>query len=89
EIEKIYRDFYKDEQFIRIMPHGKIPESNWTAGSNFVNIGFETDKRLKRIIVCSSIDNLIKGAAGQAVQNMNIMMGFDENCGLDMPAMYL
>ncbi len=89
EIEKIYTEFYKNEFFVRILPHGKIPESNWVAGSNFVNIGFETDKRLRRIIVCSTIDNLIKGAAGQAVQNMNIMMGFDEKCGLDMPAMYL
>lgn len=89
EIEKIYRDFYKDSYFVRIMPHGKIPESNWVAGSNFANIGFEIDKRLNRIIVCSTIDNLIKGAAGQAVQNMNILMGFEENTGLAMPAMYL
>ena len=89
EIEKIYKDFYKDEFFIRIMPAGKIPESNWVAGSNFANIGFQIDERLKRIVVCSTIDNLIKGAAGQAVQNMNIMMGFDEKTGIDMPAMYL
>ena len=89
EIEKIYKDFYKDEFFIRIMPAGKIPESNWTAGSNFANIGFQIDKRLNRIVVCSTIDNLIKGAAGQAIQNMNIMMGFDEKAGLSMPGMYL
>ena len=71
------------------MNSGKIPESNWVAGSNFANIGFQIDERLGRIVVCSTIDNLIKGAAGQAVQNMNIMMGFEENAGLDMPAMYL
>ncbi|MBE7049870.1 MAG: N-acetyl-gamma-glutamyl-phosphate reductase [Ruminococcaceae bacterium] len=89
EIEKIYKDFYENEHFIRIMSPGKIPESNWVAGSNFANIGFQIDERLGRIVVCSTIDNLIKGAAGQAVQNMNIMMGFDEKAGLDMPAMYL
>lgn len=89
EIEKIYKDFYKDEYFVRLVPHGKIPESNWTAGSNFINIGFEIDKRLGRIVVCSCLDNLIKGAAGQAVQNMNILMGYDEKTGLDMPGMYL
>lgn len=89
EIEKIYKDFYKDEYFVRIMPYGKIPESNWSNGSNFVNIGFVIDERLDRIVVCSSLDNLIKGAAGQAVQNMNIVMGYDEKAGLDMPAMYL
>ena len=89
EVEKIYKDFYKGEYFIRIMSNGKIPESNWVAGSNFANIGFQIDERLGRIVVCSTIDNLIKGAAGQAVQNMNIMMGFEENAGLDMPAMYL
>ncbi|MBR5507552.1 MAG: N-acetyl-gamma-glutamyl-phosphate reductase [Clostridia bacterium] len=89
EVEKIYKDFYKGEYFIRIMNSGKIPESNWVAGSNFANIGFQIDERLGRIVVCSTIDNLIKGAAGQAVQNMNIMMGFEENAGLDMPAMYL
>ena len=89
EVEKIYADFYEDEYFVRLVPHGKIPESNWTAGSNFINIGFEIDKRLSRIVVCSTLDNLIKGAAGQAVQNMNIVMGYDEKTGLDMPGIYL
>ena len=89
QIEKVYKDFYKDEFFVRIMPASKIPESNWVAGSNFINIGFTVDERLKRVVITSTIDNLIKGAAGQAIQNMNIMMGFDEKAGLDMPAFYL
>ena len=71
------------------MPASKIPESNWVAGSNFINIGFTVDERLNRVVITSTVDNLIKGAAGQAIQNMNIMMGFDEKAGLDMPAFYL
>jgi len=89
DIEKVYREFYKDEFFVRIMPASKVPESNWVSGSNFINIGFTVDERLNRVVVTSAIDNLIKGAAGQAIQNMNIMMGFDEKAGLDMPAFYL
>lgn len=88
EILSIYKDFYKDEYFIRIMDEF-LPETNHVAGSNFVDIGFRIDERLNRIVVVSAIDNLIKGAAGQAVQNMNILFGLDEKTGLDMPAFYL
>ncbi|MBE7014253.1 MAG: N-acetyl-gamma-glutamyl-phosphate reductase [Ruminococcaceae bacterium] len=89
EIYEFYKEFYKGEQFIRIYEPGKLPETNHVAGSNFVDIGFKVDKRLKRVIVTSAIDNIVKGAAGQAVQNMNIMFGFNENEGLANPGFYL
>lgn len=89
EIYNIYKTFYKDEHFIRIMKPGTLPETKHVAGSNFADIGFKIDTRLKRIVVSSAIDNLFKGAAGQAVQNMNLMFGLDETSGIDVPAFYL
>ncbi len=89
EIYKIFADFYKDEHFVRVLTPGTLPETKNVAGSNFVEIGFKVDHRLKRVVVSSAIDNLFKGAAGQAIQNMNIMMGFDETAGINNPAFYL
>jgi N-acetyl-gamma-glutamyl-phosphate reductase len=89
EIYNMYKEFYKGEQFVRIYEPGKLPETNHVAGSNFIDIGFKVDKRLKRVIITSAIDNVVKGAAGQAVQNMNIMFGFNENKGLSNPGFYL
>ena len=83
DIYKIFMNQYGNEKFIRILPHGKLPETRWVKGSNFVDIGFEIDARNKRIIVCGAIDNLMKGAAGQAIQNMNLMFGWEESMGLD------
>ncbi|OGV96695.1 MAG: N-acetyl-gamma-glutamyl-phosphate reductase [Nitrospinae bacterium RIFCSPLOWO2_02_FULL_39_110] len=83
KILKIYENFYKGERFIRIMGHGKSPQLRSVLGSNYCDIGFQIDRRTKRIIVISAIDNLVKGAAGQAVQNMNIMLGFEEYAGLE------
>lgn len=84
-----YKVFYENCPFVRIYDEGKIPESKNVNGSNYIDIGLKVDKRLKRVIVVSAIDNLIKGAAGQAVQNMNIMFGFDEMAGLKTVANYL
>ncbi len=89
ELVKIYKEFYKDEYFVRIYEAGSLPETNHVAGSNFVDIGCVVDKRTKRAIVVSCIDNLFKGAAGQAVQNMNIMFGLDEKTGIGNPGFYL
>jgi len=89
EVYNIYRKFYENEFFVRICDIGTLPEVKNVAGSNFVDIGIAVDERLNRLVVVSCIDNLIKGAAGQAVQNMNIMFGFDEFVGLDMPGLYL
>ncbi len=89
ELIELYREFYKGEYFVRVYDSGSLPESNHVAGSNFVDIGLVTDKRLNRVIVISAIDNLVKGAAGQAVQNMNLMFGLDERTGLLQAGLYL
>ena len=83
----LYRDFYKDDYFIKII--NGLPETRWVRGSNLCHIGIKVDKRTNRVIVISAIDNLIKGAAGQAVQNMNIMFGLEEITGLEIIAMAL
>ena len=85
ELIDLYRDFYKDDYFIKIL--NGLPETRWVRGSNLCHIGIKVDKRTKRVIIISAIDNLIKGAAGQAVQNMNIMFGLEETTGLEIIAM--
>ncbi|MDD5354672.1 MAG: Asd/ArgC dimerization domain-containing protein, partial [bacterium] len=82
ELLEIYREFYDKEPFVRILPEGKFPETNEVVNTNYCNIGVKADERTKRIIIVSAIDNLIKGASGQAIQNLNIMCGFDEKAGL-------
>jgi len=82
KILRIYRDFYKDEPFVEILEKGKVPRISDVATSNRCRIGLAVDERTDRIIVLSAIDNLGKGASGQAVQNMNIMCGFKEDEGL-------
>ncbi|WFD08643.1 N-acetyl-gamma-glutamyl-phosphate reductase [Tepidibacter hydrothermalis] len=86
ELYKIYSSFYKDESFVRVIE--EIPETKWVKGSNFCDIAIRVDERTKKVIIVSAIDNLIKGAAGQAVQNMNIMFNLDENKGLDLLSMF-
>lgn len=85
ELIAIYKEFYKDEYFVKVVE--ALPETRWVRGSNLCHIGIRVDKRTNRIVVMSAIDNLIKGAAGQAVQNMNIMFGLQETEGLDFLAM--
>lgn len=82
DIKNIYEKYYKDEYFIRLLDEDNYPETKWVTTSNFVDINFKIDSRTNRIIVTCAIDNLIKGASGQAVQNMNIMYGLPENTGL-------
>jgi len=82
KILRIYQDFYKDEPFVEILERGKVPRITDVATSNRCRIGLAVDERANRIIVLSAIDNLGKGASGQAVQNMNIMCGFKEDEGL-------
>jgi N-acetyl-gamma-glutamyl-phosphate reductase len=83
EILKVYNDFYQGESFVRILPEGDFPSTRHVQGSNFCDIGLVSDQRTGRVVVVSAIDNLVKGASGQAVQNMNIMNGFPENTGLE------
>lgn len=82
EILDIYNSFYKGEQFIRVLPEDCFPNILNVRGSNYCDIGLKVDEKNKRLIVISAIDNLVKGASGQAVQNMNIMAGFSEAEGL-------
>ena len=84
DINGIFSQYYKDEYFIRLTNNGVFPETKWVKASNFCDIGFTIDERTGRIIIVSALDNLVKGAAGQAVQNMNLMFGLDEKAGLDM-----
>lgn len=88
ELTDMYKEFYKDEPFVRIYESG-LPETNHVAGSNFADIGIEVDKRLNRAVIVSAIDNIYKGAAGQAVQNMNLIFGLDEKTGIDNAGFYL
>ena len=73
---------------MEVLPLGQLPETQFVAGSNFCNIGLALDEEQNQLIILSAIDNLLKGAAGQAVQNMNIMYGWPENTGLQYPGMY-
>ena len=78
KIEDIYKKFYKTEPFVRVLALGKIPEIKDVVGTNFCDIGLVVDSNRKLLIVTSVIDNLLKGASSQAVQNMNLVCGFDE-----------
>lgn len=84
DIKKVYTDFYGDEFFIRLMEKENYPQTKWVKGSNFCDIGFAVDERTNNVTVIGAIDNLMKGASGQAVQNMNIMFGLDEKAGLKL-----
>ena len=85
EIIKLYQNFYKNEPFVRVLEKGIFPETRNVRDSNYCDIGIKVDERTNRVIVVSAIDNLVKGASGQAVQNMNIMYGFKETLGLESP----
>lgn len=88
EIVALYRDFYAGSFFVRVLPPGMLPGTKSVSGSNHCDIGLVVDDRTGRVVVVSAIDNLIKGASGQAIQNMNVMFGFPEETGLDRPGMY-
>lgn len=81
-IRSAYEKYYADEYFIRLLDKDVCPETRWVEGSNYVDINYKVEPRTGRVIIMGAIDNLVKGAAGQAVQNMNIMFGFDEKEGL-------
>ncbi|MGI5885208.1 MAG: N-acetyl-gamma-glutamyl-phosphate reductase [Candidatus Spyradocola sp.] len=87
EIRAAYEKAYAGEPFVTLMPAGKLPEVKYVTGSNRCAIGFVVDERLGRVVVCSVLDNLLKGAAGQAVQNMNLLFGLPETTGLPVAAL--
>ena len=88
EVRAAYEKYYGNEYFIRLLPEGVYPETRWVEGSNFVDINFKIDERTGRIIAVGALDNLVKGAAGQAVQNMNLMFGLPEAMGLGRVPMF-
>lgn len=88
EIKAVYDKYYADEKFVRVLNKGALPETKWVEGSNYVDINFVIDERTGRIIMMGALDNIVKGAAGQAVQNMNILFGFDEAEGLNLIPMF-
>jgi N-acetyl-gamma-glutamyl-phosphate reductase len=85
KIAEIYIEFYKNEPFVRMAD--SVPRLSSVRGSNFCDISFEPEIGSDRLVVISAIDNLVKGASGQAIQNMNLMAGMDERTGLWIPGM--
>lgn len=88
EIRAVYDKYYAEEKFVRVLDAGVVPETKWVEGSNFVDINFKIDERTGRIIMMGALDNLVKGAAGQAVQNMNLLFGLKESEGLELVPMF-
>ena len=82
QIRKAYEDFYKDEFFVRLLDDGKCADIHNIKYSNFCDVSIHHDKRANKLVACAAIDNMVKGAAGQAIQNMNIIFGLDEKTGL-------
>jgi len=88
DLHALYSSFYAGETFVRMCPEGVYPNISSVCGSNYCDIGLAVDPRTKRVIIMAAIDNLVKGAAGQAVQNMNIMCGFKEDTGLQIAPLF-
>lgn len=88
EVKAVYDKYYKNEKFVRVLEKDICPETKWVEGSNYVDVNFKIDERIGRIVMMGALDNLVKGAAGQAVQNMNLLFGFDEAEGLNLVPMF-
>ena len=88
EVKEVYDRYYDKERFVRVLDQDVCPQTRWVEGSNYVDVGFKIDPRTKRIIMMGAMDNLVKGAAGQAVQNMNLAFGLDEAEGLRMAPLF-
>lgn len=82
EVKAVYDKYYGKEQFVRVLEKDVCPQTRWVEGSNYVDVNFKIDSRTKRVIMMGAMDNVVKGAAGQAVQNMNLLFGLPENTGL-------
>lgn len=87
-VNEVYHFYYKKEYFVRVLEDGMFPETKWVEGSNFVDVNAVVDERTNRIVMMGAMDNLVKGAAGQAVQNMNLMFGLEETEGLQLVPMF-
>ena len=88
EVKAVYDKYYGTEKFVRVLDEDVCPQTKWVEGSNYVDVNFKLDFRTNRIIMMGAMDNLVKGAAGQAVQNMNLMFGLEESMGLCQVPMF-
>lgn len=88
KVRAVYDKYYEKERFIRVLDRDVCPETRWVEGSNYVDVNFKLDARTNRIVVMGALDNIVKGAAGQAVQNMNLMFGLPETEGLELAPMF-
>lgn len=88
DIRAAYDKYYKNEKFVRVLGPGVCPETRWVEGSNYTDINFKVDPRTHRVVMMGALDNLVKGAAGQAVQNMNLIFGLKESEGLELVPMF-
>lgn len=88
EVKAVYDKYYAEEKFVRVLDKDVCPQTKWVEGSNYVDVNFKIDSRTNRIIMMGAMDNLVKGAAGQAVQNMNLMFGLKETEGLELVPMF-
>ena len=88
EVKAAYDKYYANEKFVRVLEKDVCPQTKWVEGSNYVDVNFKIDPRTKRVIMMGAMDNLVKGAAGQAVQNMNLMFGLKESEGLELVPMF-
>lgn len=88
ELKAAYDKYYANEKFVRVLEKDVVPETKWVEGSNYVDVNFKIDERTGRVVMMGALDNLVKGAAGQAVQNMNLLFGLDESEGLNLVPMF-
>ena len=88
EAKSLYQKYYEKEKFVRVLDEGVCPQTKWVEGSNYVDVNVVVDARTNRLIMMGAMDNLVKGAAGQAVQNMNLMFGLPESMGLELAPMF-
>lgn len=88
DLHALYEQMYEGEQFVRVLEPGAVPATQQVRGSNYCDVSLSLDERTGRLIIVSAIDNIVKGASGQAVQNMNLMCGFDEDAGLTQPPLF-
>ena len=88
QVREIYDHYYRKERFVRLLEPGACPQTRWVEGSNYVDVNFKLDPRTNRVIMMGAMDNLVKGAAGQAVQNMNLMFGLPEEMGLELVPLF-
>ncbi len=88
QVKAAYDKYYAKEKFVRVLEKDVCPETKWVEGSNYVDVNFKIDERTGRIIMMGALDNLVKGAAGQAVQNMNLLFGQKESEGLELVPMF-